>query len=314
MKNKLISRISNGFGNQMFLYAASYVFAKKANYDLFLDIYTGINHDIKKNNYKDFKHYVPKYELDVFNLSSNILTHNLSFDSKLGYIKRKIYIFLDIFKKNKKFIIEKTNKENKNFFTDIDKSYFLNKNIYIEGYFESEKYFLDYRNDILNEFTFKKYINCNKKYYSQIVNSNSVSLAFRSDRFTEKYNDNNSTVKINKTKEFELKQLDFIFKSIDYFNKKIPNPKFFLFSDNFENIPKKLLNSNNIVLVKEFLSNKVLEDFFLMTKCKNYAVSPTTFHWWSAWLNDNPNKICLRPENLNPSNNSDFWPISWIKL
>ena len=126
MKNKLISRISNGFGNQMFLYAASYVFAKKANYDLFLDIYTGINHDIKKNNYKDFKHYVPKYELDVFNLSSNILNHNLSFDSKLGYIKRKIYIFLDIFKKHKKFIIEKTNKENKNFFTDIDKSYFLN--------------------------------------------------------------------------------------------------------------------------------------------------------------------------------------------
>ena len=34
MNNKLISRISNGFGNQMFLYATSYVLAKKNNYDL----------------------------------------------------------------------------------------------------------------------------------------------------------------------------------------------------------------------------------------------------------------------------------------
>tara|TARA_B110000438_G_C15418281_1_gene480676 strand:- start:355 stop:519 length:165 start_codon:yes stop_codon:yes gene_type:complete len=52
MKKKLISRVSNGFGNQMFLYAASYAFAKKANYDLFLDIYSGINHDIKRNKKK----------------------------------------------------------------------------------------------------------------------------------------------------------------------------------------------------------------------------------------------------------------------
>ena len=49
MNNKLISRISNGFGNQMFLYATSYVLAKKNNYDLFLDIHTGINHDIKRS-------------------------------------------------------------------------------------------------------------------------------------------------------------------------------------------------------------------------------------------------------------------------
>ena len=48
-----------------------------------------------------------------------------------------------------------------------------------------------------------------------------------------------------------------------------------------------------------------------MIKCKNYAVGPTTFHWWSAWLNNNPDKICVRPHDLNPSNNIDFWPESW---
>ena len=67
MRNKLITRISNGLGNQMFLYATAYTLAKKGNYDLFLDIYSGINHDIKKNKKKKFKHYIPKYELDIFN-------------------------------------------------------------------------------------------------------------------------------------------------------------------------------------------------------------------------------------------------------
>ena len=311
MNKKLISRISNGFGNQMFLYATSYVLAKKNNYDLFLDIHTGINHDIKRSKKNKFKNYIPKYELEIFNLSCDVLNKDLTFDSTLGYLKRKIYVFLDRFKKNKNFIFEKKNLQKRHFFNQIDQSFFQNKKIYIEGHFESEKYFLEYRNDILNEFDFKNKITCNEKYYENIVNSNSISLVFRSNRFTEKYKDEKSSEKINKTKKFEDDQYVYILKAIEYFNKRISNPKFFLFSDDFTKIENKLNNFNNIIFVKNFLSNKTLEDFFLMIKCKNYAVGPTTFHWWSAWLNNNPDKICVRPHNLNPSNNIDFWPESW---
>ena len=51
-----------------------------------------------------------------------------------------------------------------------------------------------------------------------------------------------------------------------------------------------------------------------MYLCKHFAVSPTTFHFWPAWLSNYKHKICLRPKNLNPSNNKDFWPESWIKI
>ena len=119
-----------------------------------------------------------------------------------------------------------------------------------------------------------------------------------------------------KTKKFEDEQFNYIVKSIDYFKKNINNPKFFLFSDNFENLDNKFLNFKNIVFVKDFISNKVLEDFYLMYKCKHFVIAPTTFHWWAAWLNNNNDKICLRPSNdfLNPSNNIDFWPDSWVKI
>ncbi len=311
MNKKLIPRISNGFGNQMFLYAASYALSKKNNYDLFLDIHTGINHDIRRNRKDRFKHYEPKYELDIFNLSCKFLDKDFTFDSNFGYLKRKFYIFLDKFKKNKKFLIEKKNSQKRHFFNPIEQSFFQNKEIFIEGHFESEKYFLEYRNDILKEFNFKNIIDYNKEYYEDIVSSNSISLVFRSDRFTEKYEDEQSKEKNDKTKKFDEDQYSYILKSISYFNKKIPNPKFFLFSDDFSKIKKELYNHNNIIFVKHFISNKILEDFFLMLKCKNYAVGPTTFHWWSAWLNNNPDKICVRPHNLNPSNNIDFWPESW---
>ena len=92
-KKKLICKISNGFGNQMFMYAASYSFSKQLNCKLFLDTFSGINQDIKKSLKKGFKHYKPQYELSVFNLTANLLPKDLTFDSFFGHFKRKFLIF-----------------------------------------------------------------------------------------------------------------------------------------------------------------------------------------------------------------------------
>ena len=66
-----------------------------------------------------------------------------------------------------------------------------------------------------------------------------------------------------------------------------------------------------------FIKNQnLIDDFYLFSFSKHFIVGPSTFHWWGAWLNENTKKICLRPKNklLNPSNNSDFWPVSWIEI
>ena len=84
---RIISRISNGIGNQMFLYAASFSLSKKLNRKLYLDIYTGLNSDINKNKKKKFKHFIPKFELKYFDISASILDKKDTFDSFFGYIK-----------------------------------------------------------------------------------------------------------------------------------------------------------------------------------------------------------------------------------
>src|SRR5210317_656078 len=139
---KIIARISNGFGNQMFLYAAAFSLSKKLNRKLELDIFSGLNSLKQKNFKKKFKYFVPQYQLKYFNISSKITNKNNCFDSFFPKIIRKFLIFSDKFLTKKNFIIEKRNKNKTTSFhkINLDNS-FLNDKIFLEGYFENEKYF-----------------------------------------------------------------------------------------------------------------------------------------------------------------------------
>ena len=48
MSKNLVVKISNGFGNQMFLFAAAYAFSRKLGYNLLVDDETGVRFDLKK--------------------------------------------------------------------------------------------------------------------------------------------------------------------------------------------------------------------------------------------------------------------------
>ena len=70
MSKNFVTRIANGFGNQMFLYAAAYAFSKKLGYSLLIDDETGIKHDRNKRQKRRIINWKPNYELEIFNLNS----------------------------------------------------------------------------------------------------------------------------------------------------------------------------------------------------------------------------------------------------
>ena len=58
-----------------------------------------------------------------------------------------------------------------------------------------------------------------------------------------------------------------------------------------------------------------IDDFYLMTLCKHFIISPSTFSWWAAWLSKNKNKICVKPDkDLFMSSNLDIYPNNWINI
>ena len=183
--------------------------------------------------------------------------------------------------------------------------------IYIDGNFESEKYFLDYRNDLLNQFSFKKDMS-NNKYLDIIRKHNVVSISVRQNRYSERMNNKFDLYSISKSQDFVAKTVDYIYQSIKFIKSKVHNPKFLLWSNDFTGLEKYFPTNEFLYVINP--EDKILNDFYLLTQCKYFIVGPSTFSWWGAWLSNNESKICIRPKNINPSNNLDFWPESWISI
>ncbi|MBD1161278.1 alpha-1,2-fucosyltransferase [Pelagibacterales bacterium SAG-MED15] len=295
---QLVVRISEGIGNQLFMYANAYALSKKFNYNLIIDNTSGY---FKKKNQ------IRNYELNNFMIDSDIANKNLKFDSYSKNVKRKLLKIIDIFRSRKKFFTEPKNSQKKTGLIEISLENYSNT-IFIEGHFECEKYFIKYENEIKKLFKIRSnLIESNNKYINELKNCNSVSICIRQNRYSERKDRN-----YLKSNQFLDDTINYIYKSIDHIKKNVKNPKFFVWSNDLSNLGKYFNDSEFIFIDNKI--NKSINDFYLFSFCKHFIVGPTSFHWWGAWLNENPNKICIRPSNLNPSNNIDFWPNDWIKI
>jgi len=309
MKNNIIVQISEGLGNQFFMYAHAYALSQKLNKRLLIDNTSGYYKN--KNLLRPHQ----KYMLDFFQIYNDLASANQRYDNFNRNILKKILIFTDKLRRNKKFLIESIAKSNNRKIAsnyNID-TLNLKRNFYVYGHFENQSYFDHYRNDLINFFTPKKdFIKDNSAIISKLNETNSVSIHIRRNRFS----DQNGLININqkeKSKNFTLDILNYINRSTEFIKKKINDPKYFIWSNDFsdfDNITNKL-NIKNFELIK---NNDPINDFYLFKFAKHFIVGPSSYHWWGAWLNENKNKICLRPVNLNPSNNKNFWPDNWINI
>ena len=299
MDRIIIAKISEGLGNQLFMYANAYTISRKFDLNLCLDPYSGY-----------YKNNIRSYMLNNFNISSKIASSEWIFSNNYRNLIKKIKIKCDFFKKKKSFLFESKDKNKFTKFSSIKLDNF-NDQIYIDGNFESEKYFSDYRNDLLNEFSFKKDMS-NNKYLDIIKKHNVVSISIRQNRYSERRNNKFDQNSISKSQDFVAKTVDYIYQAIKLISSKVNNPKFLLWSNDFTGLEQYFPTNEFLYVINP--EDKILNDFYLLTQCKYFIVGPSTFSWWGAWLSNNESKICIRPKTINPSNNLDFWPESWISI
>ena len=126
----IVSRITGGIGNQLFIYAAAKRLALKNNIDLVLDHSSGFTFD------KDYNRH---YQLDHFNISSRKATASERlepFSRIRRYLKRSW---------NKKLSFDQRSyiQEAGTIFETQLLNLRLKRKVYLEGYFQSENYFKD---------------------------------------------------------------------------------------------------------------------------------------------------------------------------
>ncbi len=310
MKKKLIVEIAEGLGNQLFMYAHAYSMSKKLNYELFIDNKSA--YSFKKNTLR--KHQI--YALDSFNIIQNYAPNKFIYDKLHKRIKRNLFMFIDTFTNKQFFFREKWIKKNnskivQNYTNLLAKDFY--DNIYVKGNFENYEYFKEYKNELSNFFIIKnELIDHKDSIVKQLSNNNSISIHIRRNRFSDQI-DFTDTVKNKEKSDFFTNQIiDYINRSTNFIEKKVQNPQYFIWTNDYKDFDQI---SNKLIIKKYRLINEnVINDFDLFQYAKHFIVGPSSFHWWGAWLNKNSDKICIRPSNLNPSNNENFWPKDWISI
>ena len=283
----IIIKLNGGLGNQLFQYSLGRKLSIK-------------NSDVFKLDLSDFTKDNPRsYSLGEFNIIENFAS-----DEDINKIKKSgVWKLVD---KLKPYCKRSTIKyKGYDFDPNILK---LSGNFYLDGYWQSEKYFQNIENMIRKEITLKKSLS--SKYtelIDKIKNSDSVSVHIRrGDYLSDKI-----------SKIYAMCPIEYYYKAIEKITGHYPNPHFFIFSDDINWVKQNL----NIPYPKIFVSGeneiKNYEELILMSLCKHNIIANSSFSWWGAWLNKNTDKIVISPDkwfNDKIGNAKDLIPKNWIKL
>ena len=283
----VITKIIGGLGNQMFQYAAGRSLALHHNTDLLLDI-SSFNRDDLRN-----------FELSVFKNNFAIAKPD-----KIKEITDRSFAG----KVRDKFLPARFRKIYKEPFFHYDKNFFkAAPNAYIKGYWQSEKYFAHVGTAIRNDLAIKPELIEGVKHFGQhLITAPSVGVHIRRTDYTSAH-----------TKQYHgIIEKDYYTKAIELMSAKQNNARFYFFSDNI-NWVKENFNIAGATFVSNEITKNHIEDLYLMSQCSHNIIANSSFSWWGAWLNNNPDKIVIAPKkwfNKGPKDTYDLYPDNWIIL
>lgn len=105
-------------------------------------------------------------------------------------------------------------------------------------------------------------------------------------------------------------------KAIGYLKDRHPNALFCFFSNDLEWVKSNIKEENSIYIEKGMFTGYYdWYDMFLMSVCKHNIIPNSTFGWWGAWLNRNPDKIVIAPKKWRSRWEAQDWcPPEWVLL
>ncbi len=175
-------------------------------------------------------------------------------------------------------------------------------------YFQSEKYFVEVKDEVRKQFTLKNPLSpaADEMMRNIQAEKNSVALHIRRGDYATN----------TQTNSFHgLCDLQYYYEAVAYFKSKLENPLFFIFSDDIQWVKNNLHMERNI-----FVSNPNIldyEELALMSACSHNIIANSSFSWWGAYLNPNFNKIVIAPKqwtNKKTSNELEILPKEWIQM
>ena len=274
-------KLLGGLGNQMFQYAIGRHLAIKNGDALTLDL----SELLKRENIN----YTPRsFELDVFDIkcASKILP------GKIQPLKTRVTL---------KYLTKKVNENGLAYHANV---LALKGNVYLNGWWQNEKYFSDIENVIRKDFTLKPAELPHSEYLRTIRSANSVSVHFRLGDY----------VSNPVARAFHgVLPLDYYKNAIKKITEQVPNPHFFIFSDDVDWVKTNFPFEQDHTFITPGNGNGAV-DMHLMSLCKYNIIANSSFSWWGAWLNQNPGKIVIAPKKWYNATQTEIIPAQWMQI
>lgn len=281
----VVVKLNGGLGNQLFQYAAALRLALKHRAQLKMDI---------RQFTQLLAHTTPRqYELKHFAIRGSLLPpdtvwrrwwRRATLQPRLTVIKEKHYHF--------------------------DPAILgLGDNIYLDGYWQTAKYFSDVRQHVLDEFRVKTPLTERSRRLSARMHaSNSVAVHIRRGDYVA-----NPT-----TRQYHgVCSEAYYAAAAQRLTQRVHDISWYIFSDDIPWCRQHLKLPGATTFVDHNGPERAYDDLRLMSACKHFIIANSSFGWWGAWLSLSPQKIVIAPKrwfNTPAMNTTDVVPSDWITL
>jgi hypothetical protein len=288
----VIVKLHGGLGNQMFQYATGRRLAHVLQTDLKLDI-TGFERDPLRI-----------YHLSCFRIQEQFATPR----EIANFAGRKPWnvMFQRLHPRFAYTVIRE-----KPFPRFVPEVLCARGNVYLKGYWQSEKYFYDIRAMLLQEFAWRQNLDAeNMKVVQDIQQHNAIAIHSRRGDY----------VTNPQTQQFHgTCSLEYYHQAVEIITARVEHPHFFVFSDDPEWCQRNIQTDFPTIYMTHNPPERGHDDLRLMAQCKHFILANSSFSWWGAWLADYPEKMVIAPNdwfgNIDANRHTDhIVPKQWIQI
>ncbi|MEO8587735.1 MAG: alpha-1,2-fucosyltransferase [Flavobacteriales bacterium] len=293
---KVVVKVNGGLGNQMFQYALGRKLAITRGAELYLDL-----------SFFDLPagvHTSRPFELDVFNVEFQRAPEAMlrSFERIRSSRPRMVLQRIAPGLSPLRLFHERG--------FPFDPAVFdMVADTYLDGHWQSEQYFNDVNEVIREDFTFVHPADQEvQRTLDRIGACNAVSLHIRRGDY----------VTHGPAGQFHgVCGVDYYARAVAFLRERVEAPSLFIFSDDLAWAREHLHFDLPMTFVDAGAEIGNWNDMRSMSHCEHHIIANSSFSWWGAWLNPDPDKIVVAPARWfldNAIDSRDLVPTSWITL
>lgn len=284
-------RLVGGLGNQMFQYAAARALSLRTGSRLMLDV-SWFGTDPNR-----------QFALAPFSIEAEIFNFMGKPNPTLGFLGRVMRKLSPVRRKGGVPIFAEAS------FCYDPRIEQVNPPVFMDGYFQSEKYFSNIREQLRRDFTLRSPPAAAAARMLDLIQSvDAICLHIRRGDYVSNPEANayHGTC-----------SLDYYRRAVDFVANGIRQPHCFVFSDDPSWVRENFRSEMPMTLVDIHSTDAAHEDLRLMVACQHYIIANSSLSWWGAWLGRHPGKLVVAPRvwfQKGGIDTTDLLPSQWHRL